>query len=99
MNLPFLGLPSYSCLASKVRSIVGVIISLLGFIYLFVEILRTIFMGNSVAGYPSLIAGILFLGGIQLISLGVIGEYLGRVFVETKDRPLYFVQETSEEKI
>ena len=98
LTLAINGVTSYSTLPLKVWSIVGVIISLLGFIYLFVEILRTIFMGNSVAGYPSLIAGILFLGGIQLISLGVIGEYLGRVFVETKDRPLYFVQETSEEK-
>lgn len=98
VTLAINGVTSYSTLPLKVWSLVGVIISVLGFIYLFIEITRTIFFGNSVAGYPSLIAGILFLGGIQLISLGVIGEYLGRVFVETKDRPLYFVQETSEEK-
>ena len=98
VTLAINGLTSYSTLPLKVWSLVGVVISLLGFIYLFVEIMRTIFFGNSVAGYPSMIAGIFFLGGIQLISLGVIGEYLGRVFVETKDRPLYFVQETSEEK-
>lgn len=98
VTLAINGVTSYSTLPLKIWSLVGIIISLLGFIYLFVEIMRTIFLGNSVAGYPSLIAGIFFLGGIQLISLGVIGEYLGRVFVETKDRPLYLVQETSEQK-
>lgn len=92
------GITSYSTLPLKVWSIVGLFISLLAFIYLIFEMVRTIIFGNAVAGYPSLIAGVLFLGGIQLISLGVIGEYLGRVFVETKDRPLYFVQETSRKK-
>ncbi|MEG0551957.1 MAG: glycosyltransferase, partial [Carnobacterium sp.] len=54
--------------------------------------------GRDIAGYTSIIAGILFIGGIQLISLGVIGEYLSRVFVETKNRPLYFIQEYSEKE-
>lgn len=92
------GITSYSTVPLKVWSFIGIIISLLAFVYLIIEMIRTIFFGNTVAGYPSLIAGVLFLGGIQLISLGVIGEYLGRVFVETKDRPLYFVQETSQKK-
>lgn len=92
------GITSYSTFPLKVWSGVGMIISILAFVYLIIEMIRTIVFGNSVAGYPSLIAGILFLGGIQLISLGVIGEYLGRVFVETKDRPLYFVQEASQKR-
>jgi polyisoprenyl-phosphate glycosyltransferase len=54
-------------------------------------VLRTLLFGNPVPGYPSLMAVVLFLGGVQLITLGVIGEYLGRVFNETKGRPLYLV--------
>ena len=55
-------------------------------------IVRTLLFGNPVAGYPSLMAVILFLGGTQLLTLGIIGEYLGRVFNETKHRPLYLVE-------
>lgn len=82
----------------RIWSIIGFIISMFAFIYMAVEIIRTALFGAEVAGYPSLIAGILFLGGIQLISLGIIGEYLGRVFVETKERPVYFIQEYSEKE-
>ena len=89
------GITAYSTLPLKVWSLVGTVISLLGFIYLVIEIGKTLLFGSNVAGYPSMIASVLLLGGIQLISLGVIGEYLGRVFVETKERPLYFVQDTS----
>lgn len=99
MNLALNGITSYSTMPLRIWSIIGFIISMFAFVYLTIEIIRTMLFGTSVAGYPSLIAGILFLGGIQLISLGIIGEYLGRVFVETKERPVYFTQEYSEKEM
>lgn len=98
LNLALNGITSYSTMPLRIWSIIGFIISMFAFIYMAVEIIRTALFGAEVAGYPSLIAGILFLGGIQLISLGIIGEYLGRVFVETKERPVYFIQEYSEKE-
>ena len=71
----------------------------LAFIYTVFIVVRTLIYGIDVPGYASLICVILLIGGIQLISLGVIGEYLGRIFVEVKNRPLYFIEEYSEENI
>src|SRR5690625_632881 len=89
------GITSYSTVPLRMWSIIGIIISLLSFILLFIEMIKVIFFGSNVAGYPTLIAAVVFLGGVQLISLGAIGEYLARVFIETKDRPPYFVKTTS----
>ena len=66
---------------------------MVSFIYAIWITLRTLIYGDPVTGFPTLIVAILFLGGIQLISLGIIGEYLGRIFDESKNRPLYFVAE------
>jgi len=56
-------------------------------------IVRTLLYGNPVPGYPSIIVIVLFLGGVQLMAIGVLGEYIGRIFTETKRRPLYFINE------
>lgn len=85
------GIVSFTTAPLRWSSIGGAIVSLFAFIYIVVIIVRTILYGNTVAGYPSIMAVILFLGGVQLLSLGIVGEYVGRTFNEAKDRPLYLV--------
>ena len=76
----------------KIATYIGLVVALLSAVYGAQVIVKTLLLGNSVAGYPSLMTVILFLGGLQLMTLGVIGEYLGRIFNETKRRPLYLVE-------
>ena len=68
---------------------------MLSFILMFIFLFKALFFGDPVQGFPTLITVILFLGGVQLLSLGIIGEYLGRIFIETKNRPVYIVKETN----
>ncbi len=75
----------------KLASYLGLITAFIAFLYGII-ISKTILFGDSARGYPSLIVVVLFLGSIQLFSLGIIGEYLGRTFNETKNRPLYFIK-------
>ena len=72
---------------------------MLAFIYMMVVFIRALIWGNPVQGYPSLLVIMLFLGGIQLLSLGIIGEYIGRIYNETKNRPDYIVDERNNEKV
>ncbi len=98
VNLAVNGVLSYSTVPLRLSSYLGLFISSLAFLYLIFELGKTLFIGSDVAGYPTLIASILLLGGIQLISLGIIGEYLAKVFVETKHRPPYIVRNSSMKK-
>ena len=91
-NLAIGFLLSSSTKPLRMISILGLIVSALSFAYLLVILLQT-FRGSPVMGWPTLVVLILFLGGIQLLSLGVIGEYISRIFLETKRRPLYIVEE------
>ncbi|WP_160119599.1 glycosyltransferase family 2 protein [Rhodovarius lipocyclicus] len=91
-NLSLEGITSFTVGPLKIATYLGLVVSLLAAIYLAQLLVRTIFFGNPVAGYPSLMAAVLFLGGVQMMMLGIIGEYLGRVFNETKGRPLYIVE-------
>lgn len=88
------GLLSFTTIPLRIWSYIGVVISLIAFIAMLLILVDTLLYGNPVRGYPTLIVSILFFGGIQLISLGVIGEYLGRVYEEVKARPLFIVGET-----
>lgn len=71
----------------------GIVLSILAFMYGSFLIIRTLIFGIDVPGYASLMVTALFVGGVQLISLGVIGEYLGRIYEEVKQRPLYLIRE------
>lgn len=93
VNLAIDGLTSFTTAPLRVSTVMGFIVSLIAFIYIVIIVVRTLLFGIEAAGYPSLMAVILFLGGVQLLSLGIIGEYIGRIFNETKQRPLYFVEE------
>jgi glycosyltransferase involved in cell wall biosynthesis len=87
------GITSFTIAPLRISTYAGIIISALAFIYLVYLVISTIFFGINLAGYPSTLAVILFLGGVQLLSLGIIGEYIGRIFNETKQRPLYLIEE------
>jgi polyisoprenyl-phosphate glycosyltransferase len=78
----------------RVWSYIGVVVALLSFGYAVFVMIRTLTSGIDVPGYASLMTAILFFGGLQLISLGVLGEYVGRILTETKQRPIYVVRET-----
>ena len=92
-NLAIEGITSYTTAPLRLSTVIGLITSLVAFIYMCYIFIKTLLHGDPVQGFPTLITVILFLGGIQLISIGIIGEYLGRIFHETKHRPAYLIRE------
>lgn len=90
MNLAIEGITSFTIAPLRAAAFVGCILSFISILYMFFIVVRTLIYGGDVPGYPSLISIILFTGGIQLFFLGIIGEYLGRVFNESKFRPLFW---------
>lgn len=98
VNLSIDGITSFTTSPLRWSAFMGVFVSMVGFIYMIYIIIKTIVSGVDVPGYASTMVVILFLGGIQLIFLGVIGEYVGRAFYETKGRPLYFIERYNETK-
>ncbi|MFO1414638.1 MAG: glycosyltransferase family 2 protein [Burkholderiales bacterium] len=91
-NFALEGITSFSALPLKLASYVGLATALAAFVYGGYIIAKTLLFGDPVRGYPTLAVLVLFLGGLQLMALGIIGEYLARMFVEVKQRPLYLVQ-------
>ena len=91
-NFAIEAITSFSTIPLKVASYIGLLASLMAFVYGGYVIVKTLIYGDPVRGYPTLITVVLLLGGLQLLALGVIGEYLARMFVEVKQRPLYLLQ-------
>lgn len=96
LSLAIEGIVSFTTFPLKIATLVGIFTSLCAFIYMIYVIIKAILWGDPVSGFPTLLSVILFLGGIQLLALGIIGEYIGRIFHETKGRPVYIVREYNE---
>ena len=93
------GITSFSNVPLRISTIVGFIVSMLAFVYMLYVFIKALIWGDPVQGYPSMVILLLFLGGIQLLSLGIIGEYIGRIYNETKNRPEYLVREYNGEEV
>lgn len=92
------GITAFSTKPLLASSLLGMMFCLLAFVYAIVIVIKTIAFGESVAGFPTLVCLILLIGGIQLLMIGILGEYLAKTYVETKRRPIYIVKETEEEE-
>lgn len=93
-NLALEGITSFSTVPLRIWTYIGLSIAFLSLSYALWMVADKLIWGNPVPGYPSLIAAVLFLGGVQLIGIGVIGEYIGRIYMETKARPRYIIRNT-----
>ncbi|MBD2802113.1 glycosyltransferase family 2 protein [Xenorhabdus sp. M] len=91
-NLALEGITSFSTLPLRIWTYIGLSVAASAFLYGFWMIINKLIWGNPVPGYPSLLISILFLGGIQLIGIGVLGEYIGRIYTESKNRPKYIIK-------
>ncbi|AUU86048.1 MULTISPECIES: glycosyltransferase family 2 protein [Leclercia] len=91
-NLALEGITSFSTFPLRMWTYIGLLVAGLAFIYGAYMIIGTLILGNPVRGYPSILVSILFLGGVQLIGVGVLGEYIGRIYFETKKRPKYILK-------
>lgn len=92
-NFAIEGITSFSTIPLRVWTYVGIIISSLSFLYGLFIVIRTLIFGIDIPGYSSIFVSVLFLGGIQIMGIGVLGEYLGRVYMEVKQRPVYLIRE------
>lgn len=93
INLAIEGITSFTILPLRIASLLGCLFAFSAIIYMLFVLVHTLIYGGDVPGYPSLICTILFIGGVQIFFLGIIGEYLGRIFNESKHRPLYLLKE------
>ena len=95
MSLAWTGITSFSSLPLRFASAVGVVLALLSFTYGIVVVIDKLFFNESVPGWPTVVASMMFLSGVQLLFIGILGEYLARIYDEVKGRPAYIVAEVS----
>ena len=98
-SLAIEGITSFTTSPLRISSIFGFIVSILAFVYMAFFLVKTWIFGDPVQGFPTLITVILFLGGVQLIAIGILGEYIARIFNETKNRPTYIAREHNGKKL
>ena len=96
-DLAIEGITSFTTSPLRISTYIGVLTSMSAFVYMLYVLIKTLFYGDQVQGFPTIIITILFFGGVQLLSIGILGEYVGRIFNEVKKRPIYFVQEHNDE--
>ena len=90
-NFALTGFTSFTTMPIRIGTYLGLVISALSFVYAFITIFKTLILGVDVPGFASILVAVLFLGGIQLFFLGMLGEYIGRIYKEVKNRPIYIV--------
>ena len=98
INLAIDGFTSFTTIPLRLITVAGMVISLLTFIYIIIILFQALLGVPRIGGFNTLLIAVLFLGGIQMLSLGIIGEYIGRIFIETKGRPLYLIQDQYQSK-
>ena len=99
LNLAVEGITSFTVAPLRIASVFGAAVSLLAFIYGIYILIENLIYDDPVAGFPTIMVTVLFLGGVQLLSIGIIGEYLGRIFNEIKNRSVYFARSYNGKKL
>lgn len=87
------GIIGFSIKPLKIATLFGIVSSISSFIYFFILLIKTLIVGKDIPGYASILCVILLLGGIQLVTIGILGEYIGRTYIEVKKRPIYLIKE------